>query len=145
MVKGNLMVAAVQGVLGGFIFWVLGIHAPVLWAGVMALLSMLPAGGTAIIWLPVAIYLLVTGAVWQGLVLLAYGTFVMGFVDNFLQPLLVGKETRMPDYLVLISTLGAIAMFGLSGFIVGPVVAALFMAVWDIFSASRQGTLGGSP
>jgi AI-2E family transporter len=75
----------------------------------------------------------------------AYGTFVMGFVDNFLQPLLVGKETRMPDYLVLISTLGAIAMFGLSGFIVGPVVAALFMAVWDIFSASRQGTLGGSP
>jgi predicted PurR-regulated permease PerM len=145
MVKGNLMVAAVQGVLGGFIFWVLGIHAPVLWAGVMALLSMLPAGGTAIIWLPVAIYLLVTGAVWQGVVLLAYGTFVMGFVDNFLQPLLVGKETRMPDYLVLISTLGAIAMFGLSGFIVGPVVAALFMAVWDIFSASRQGTLGGSP
>jgi predicted PurR-regulated permease PerM len=138
MVKGNLMVAAVQGALGGFIFWVLGIHTPVLWAAVMALLSLLPAAGTAVVWLPVAIYLLVTGAVWQGVVLLAYGTFVMGFVDNFLQPLLVGKGTQMPDYVVLISTLGAIAMFGLSGFIVGPVVAALFIAVWDIFSASRQ-------
>lgn len=94
---------------------------------------MLPAGGSALIWLPVAIYLLATGAVWQGTTLLAYGTFIMGFVDNLLQPLLVGKDTQMPGYLVLISTLGGIAIFGLGGFIVGPVVAALFVAVWDIF------------
>jgi predicted PurR-regulated permease PerM len=77
--------------------------------------------------------LLTTGAVWQGATLLAYGTFIMGFVDNLLQPLLVGKDTQMPGYLVLISTLGGIAIFGLGGFIVGPVVAALFVAVWDIF------------
>jgi predicted PurR-regulated permease PerM len=141
MVKGNLLVAAVQGALGGFIFWFLGIHAPALWAVVFALVALLPAVSSAVIWLPVAVYLLATGAVWQGILLMAYGTFVMGFVDNFLQPLLVGKDTQMPGYLVLISTLGGIAIFGLSGFVMGPVVAALFIAVWDIFSASRQSTL----
>jgi predicted PurR-regulated permease PerM len=103
----------------------------------MALCSLLPAVGAAIVWFPVAVYFLATGAVWQGVVLLAYGVFVMGLVDNLLRPLLVGKETEMPDYLVLISTLGGIAAFGLSGFVLGPVVAALFIAVWDIFSASR--------
>jgi AI-2E family transporter len=83
-------------------------------------------------------HFLATGAVWQSVVLLAYGTFVMGLVDNLLRPLLVGKETEMPDYLVLISTLGGIATFGLSGFVIGPLVAALFIAIWDIFSASRR-------
>jgi predicted PurR-regulated permease PerM len=141
MVKGNLLVATIQGALGGLIFWLLGIHAPVLWASVMALLSLLPAGGSALVWLPVAVYLLATGAIWRGVFLLAYGTFVMGFVDNLLQPLLVGKDTQMPGYLVLISTLGGIAIFGPSGFIVGPVVAALFVAVWDIFSVSRNPNL----
>jgi predicted PurR-regulated permease PerM len=136
--KGNLLVAAVQGALGGFIFWLLGINAPVLWAVVMALCSLLPAVGAAIVWIPVAIYFLATGSVWQGVVLLAYGAFVMGLIDNILRPLLVGKETEMPDYLVLISTLGGIAAFGLSGFVIGPLVAALFIAVWDIFSKSRQ-------
>jgi predicted PurR-regulated permease PerM len=137
MVKGNLLVAAVQAALGGFIFWFLGFHAPVLWAVVFALVALLPGVSSAVIWLPVVIYLLATGAMWQGVVLIAYGTFLMGFVDNFLQPLLVGKDTQMPGYLVLISTLGGISIFGLSGFILGPVVAALFIAVWDIFSASR--------
>lgn len=97
MVKGNLLVATVQGALGGLIFWLLGIHAPVLWASVMALLSLLPAGG-ALIWLPVAIYLLATGAVWQGATLLAYGTFIMGFVDNLLQPLLADAGLPRTDF-----------------------------------------------
>jgi predicted PurR-regulated permease PerM len=136
--KGNLLVAAVQGALGGLIFWFLGIGAPVLWAVVMALCSLLPAVGAAIVWFPVAVYFLATGAVWQGVVLMAYGALVMGLVDNLLRPLLVGKETEMPDYLVLISTLGGIAAFGLSGFVIGPLVAALFIAVWDIFSRSRE-------
>jgi predicted PurR-regulated permease PerM len=103
----------------------------------MALCSLLPAVGAAIVWFPVAVYFLATGAVWQGVVLLAYGVFVMGLVDNLLHPRLVGKDTEMPDYLVLLSTLGGIAAFGLSGFVIGPVVAALFIAVWNIFSASR--------
>ncbi len=138
MFKGSLLVAAVQGALGGLIFWFLGIHAPVLWAVVMAFLSLLPAVGAALVWLPVALYFLATGALWQGVVLIAYGALVIGLVDNFLRPFLVGKDTEMPDYVVLISTLGGIAIFGLDGFVVGPVIAAMFIATWDIFSASRQ-------
>jgi len=136
-VKGNVVVAIVQGALGGLIFWFLGVHAPVLWAVVMAFLSLLPAIGSALIWLPVAIYFLVTGATWQGLVLIAYGVIVIGLVDNLLRPFLVGKDTKMPDYIVLISTLGGMAIFGLNGFVIGPVIAAMFMAVWDIFASSR--------
>jgi len=140
-VKGNVVVAIVQGALGGLIFWFLGVHAPVLWAVVMAFLSLLPAIGSALIWLPVAIYFLVTGATWQGLVLIAYGVLVIGLVDNLLRPFLVGKDTKMPDYIVLISTLGGMAIFGLNGFVIGPVIAAMFMAVWDIFASSRAGVV----
>jgi predicted PurR-regulated permease PerM len=136
-VKGNVVVALVQGALGGLIFWFLGVHAPVLWAFVMAVVSLLPAVGAGLVWFPVAIYLLATGAVWQGIVLIAYGVLVIGLVDNVLRPILVGKDTKLPDYVVLIATLGGIAIFGLNGFVIGPVIAAMFMAVWDIFSASR--------
>lgn len=138
MIKGNILVAALQGALGGIIFWILGIHAPVLWGVVMALLSLLPAVGAALVWLPVAIYFLATGSIWQGVLLIGYGAMVISLVDNFLRPYLVGKDTKMPDYLVLISTLGGIAAFGLNGFVIGPVIAAMFIAVWEIFSASRQ-------
>lgn len=137
MFKGSILVALVQGVLGGMIFWLLGIHAPLLWAVVMAFLSLLPAVGAAVVWLPVAIYLLATGAVWQGVTLIAYGALVISLVDNVLRPRLVGQDTKMPDYVVLISTLGGIATFGLNGFVIGPVIAAMFIAVWDIFSESR--------
>jgi predicted PurR-regulated permease PerM len=139
-VKGNLVVALVQGALGGLIFWILGIQAALLWAVVMAVLSLLPAVGTALVWMPVAVYLLVTGAVWQGIMLIAYGVLVIGLVDNVLRPLLVGKETRMPDYVVLVSTLGGIALVGFNGFVIGPVIAALFMAAWELFAASRSGS-----
>jgi predicted PurR-regulated permease PerM len=138
-VKGNIVVAVVQGALGGLIFWFLGVHAPVLWAVLMAFLSLLPAVGAGLVWLPVAIYFLVTGATWEGVVLIAYGVLVIGLVDNVLRPILVGKDTKMPDYVVLISTLGGMAIFGLNGFVIGPVIAAMFMATWDIFAASRLG------
>jgi predicted PurR-regulated permease PerM len=139
-VKGDILVAALQGTLGGVIFWVLGIYAPVLWAVLIAFLSLLPIVGTALIWLPVAIYLLATGDVLRGVVLIAYGALVISLVDNLLRPFLVGRDTKMADYLVLISTLGGIAIFGLNGFIIGPVIAAMFIAAWEIFSASRQST-----
>jgi predicted PurR-regulated permease PerM len=136
-VKGNVIVALVQGALGGLILSVLGIGGPVLWGALMAVLSLLPAIGAALVWLPVALYLLVSGAVWKGVVLIAYGMLVIGLIDNILRPILVGKDTQMPDYLVLISTLGGIAAFGVNGFILGPVIAALFITTWDIVSASR--------
>lgn len=136
--KGNLAVAATQGLLGGFIFWALDVQAPVLWGVLMAFLSLLPAVGAGLIWGPVAIYFFATGALWQGVVLTAFGIAVIGLVDNVLRPILVGKDTKMPDYVVLISTLGGMAIFGLSGFVIGPVIAALFMATWDLFATQRS-------
>jgi predicted PurR-regulated permease PerM len=137
-VKGNVVVAAVQGALGGLIFWFLGVQAPLLWGVAMAFLSLLPAVGSAIVWGPVAIYFLVTGAVWQGVVLIVFSVLVIGVVDNVLRPVLVGKDTKMPDYLVLLSTLGGMALFGLNGFVIGPVVAALFIACWDLFATTEE-------
>jgi predicted PurR-regulated permease PerM len=141
-VKGNLLVAVTQGALGGLAFWVLGVPSAVLWATVMAFLSLLPAVGAALIWLPVALYFLGSGAVWQGLSLAAYGVLVMGLVDNVLRPVLVGKESKLPDYVVLMSTLGGMALFGLNGFVLGPMVAAMFVAVWEIFLAQDGHTTG---
>ena len=137
-VKGNLAVAAAQGALGGLIFWILGIPGAVLWAVVMAFLSLLPAVGAGLVWGPVAIYFFATGEVTQGVILAAYGVVVIGLVDNVLRPLLVGKDTKMPDYVVLISTLGGMALFGLSGFVLGPAIAALFMAAWELFTSMQE-------
>ena len=137
-VKGNLAVAAAQGVLGGLIFWILDIQGPVLWGVVMAFLSLLPAVGAGLVWGPVAIYFLATGSITQGVVLAAYGILVIGLVDNVLRPILVGKDTKMPDYVVLISTLGGMSVFGISGFVLGPALAALFMAAWELFTLMQQ-------
>ena len=136
-VKGNVVVALVQGALGWIAFWFLDINGALLWGAVMALLSLLPAVGAALVWGPVAIYLLTTGSVWSGLGLTAWGVVVIGLVDNVLRPILVGKSTRMPDWLVLIATLGGLAVFGLNGFVIGPVIAALFIAAWEIFSENK--------
>ncbi|MBB5049086.1 putative PurR-regulated permease PerM [Rhodopseudomonas rhenobacensis] len=138
MIKGNMLVALLQGALGGLMFWFLGISASLLWAVLMAFLSLLPAVGAGLIWVPVAIYLLAIGSIWKGVLLIAYGALVIGLVDNILRPILVGKDTKMPDYIVLISTLGGIEVFGINGFVLGPVIAALFIAVWDLFATSRQ-------
>jgi len=132
-VKGNLVVAMVQGALGGVIFWFLDIQGALLWGVMMAVASLIPAIGAAIIWLPAAIYLLATGEYVEGIILIAFGAGVIGLVDNILRPILVGRDTKLPDYLVLLSTLGGIVLFGISGFVVGPLLAALFIAFWEIF------------
>ena len=110
----------------------------------MAFLSLLPAFGATLVWLPVAIYLLATGAIWQGVVLIAFGALIISLVDNFLRPALIGKDTKMPDYVVLISTLGGLEIFGLNGFVIGPAIAAMFLAVWTIFSASWERDRNGA-
>ena len=133
-VKGNLVVAITQGALGGLIFWFLGIPSALLWAVIMTFLSLLPAVGAALIWTPVAIYYLLNGQIWQGVLLTLWGILVIGLVDNVLRPILVGKDTKMPDYMVLISTVGGLALFGLNGFVIGPLVAALFMSAWALFT-----------
>jgi predicted PurR-regulated permease PerM len=131
-VKGSLLVAAIQGTLGGIAFWFLDVKGALLWAVVMAFLSLLPLFGAALVWLPVAAWLLLSGHPWQGLALVAYGMFVIGLADNLLRPILVGKDAGMPDYVVMITTLGGMAVFGINGFILGPTIAAMFIAVWHL-------------
>lgn len=135
-VQGNLLVAAIQGALGGLAFWFLGVSGALLWAVVMAVLSLVPAVGAAIVWLPVALYFLMTDAIWQGVSLITWGVLVIGLVDNLLRPILVGKDTRIPDYVVMVSTVGGMAVFGINGFVLGPLIAAMFIAVWHIYGAS---------
>ncbi len=134
-VKGNIVVAATQGALGGIIFAILGIPSAVLCGVLMAFLSLLPAVGAGVIWTPVAIYFLMKGLIVQGVILILYGVLVIGLVDNILRPILVGKDTKMPDYVVLISTLGGLSLFGLNGFVIGPLIAALFISAWGLFTS----------
>ncbi|OLO07012.1 AI-2E family transporter [Salinicola sp. MH3R3-1] len=132
-VKGNVIIAIVQGVIGGVAFWALGIEAALLWGVMMAFLSLLPAIGSAIVWVPVAAYLLITGAYVKGAILIFVGVVVIGLVDNFLRPPLVGKETKLPDYVVLISTVGGMTLMGINGFVLGPLIAALFIVAWSLY------------
>jgi predicted PurR-regulated permease PerM len=141
-VKGNILVALIQGALGGLALGFLGVPGAMLWGALMAMLSLLPAIGAAIVWLPVAVWFLVTGALWQGFGLIAWGVLVIGLVDNLLRPLLVGKDTQLPDYLVLFSTIGGMAIFGLNGFVIGPVIAAMFLVCWNLLTATREQTPG---
>ncbi len=132
-INGSLVVAIVQGFLGGCIFWYLDVQAPILWGVVMTVLSLVPIVGAALVWLPVAIYFFATGNITSGIILSVFGAGVIGLVDNILRPLLVGRDTRLPDYLVLLSTLGGFTLFGMNGFIIGPLITVLFITCWDIF------------
>ncbi|MEJ2408223.1 MAG: AI-2E family transporter [Novosphingobium sp.] len=128
--RGTVVVAVVQGLLGGVIFSLLGIEGALIWGVMMGFFSLLPAVGTGIIWVPTAIYLFAAGEMGKAAILVFCGVFIIGMVDNVLRPILVGRDTRMPDFVVLIATLAGLELFGLNGFVVGPVIAALFMAVW---------------
>jgi len=144
-IKGSVVVALVQGALGAITFWIVGLPAALLWGLLMALVALLPAVGPALVWVPVAIYLLATGAVWQGVVVVVSGVAVIGLADNILRPMLVGRDTGIPDWLVLVTTLGGIEVAGLSGIVVGPLVAALFLAGWQVLTEQREGRRPGNP
>jgi predicted PurR-regulated permease PerM len=133
-VKGSLIVAAAQGGLGVLLFLIVGIETAVFWGVIMAVLSLIPALGAGLVWLPAAVILLANGQIWEGVIVLLGGVFVIGIVDNVLRPIVIGRDTRLPDYLVLISTLGGIAAFGLAGFVAGPIIAALFLVMWELFA-----------
>jgi predicted PurR-regulated permease PerM len=137
-VKGNVIIAVIQGTIGGVTFWLLGIEAALLWGVLMAFLSLLPAVGAALVWVPAAAWLLLTGAYAEGIILIAVGAGVIGLVDNLLRPPLVGKDTRLPDYMVLVSTLGGMSIFGINGFVIGPLIAALFMSGWALYRDEQK-------
>ncbi|MCB2087283.1 MAG: AI-2E family transporter [Sphingomonadaceae bacterium] len=137
-IKGSVVVGIVQGILGALTFWIVGMPSVVLLGLLMAIFSLLPAVGTGIIWVPVAVWLLATGSIWEGVVVIISGVAVIGMADNVLRPILVGRDTGIPDWIILVTTLGGIATLGLSGIVLGPVVAGLFLAGWSILQEHHQ-------
>lgn len=136
--RGTVVVSILQGIVGGIIFWMLGIEAAILWGLLMALFSLFPAVGTGVVWVPVAIYLLVTGSTTEGIILVFCGLFIIGLIDNILRPVLVGHEAHIPEFVVLIATIAGLKLMGLNGVIIGPIIAALFLAVWKIATEYRD-------
>jgi predicted PurR-regulated permease PerM len=131
--KGSLLIAIIQGVLAGLAFWLVGVPGWAFWGTVTIVVSIIPAVGGAIVWLPMVLYLFVTGHNGAAVALFLWSAVVVSTVDNFLRPRLVGRDTRMSDLLILLSTLGGIFLFGAVGFVVGPIVAALFVTVWHLY------------
>jgi predicted PurR-regulated permease PerM len=131
--KGILLIGSLQGFLGGVAFAVAGITGAAFWGTVMALCSMIPGVGTALVWIPTVLYLVAQGRRSAAIGIVLWFVLVVGMVDNFLRPRLVGKDTKLPDLLILISTLGGIFLYGPAGIVVGPLVAALFVTIWDIY------------
>ena len=130
--RGTVVVSILQGLVGGVVFWALGIEAAILWGLLMAIFSLFPAVGTGAVWVPVAVYLFATGAHWEGAILTFCGLFVIGMIDNILRPILVGHDAKLPEFVVLITTIAGLKLMGLNGIIIGPIIAALFLAAWQI-------------
>lgn len=142
-VKGSVVVAVAQGIAGGLLMALLGVPNSLLWAVVMGFAALLPAIGTGLVWVPVSIYLLATGQIWQGIVMALMGALVIGSIDNVLRPILVGRETQIPDSLLLVVTLGSLSAFGFNGLILGPVIAALFLATWEMVREEQEAEVAG--
>ena len=136
-----MIIGILQGGLAGLAFWVVGIEGSVFWGTIMTVLSVIPGVGTALVWVPAAVYLVATGSVVAGVGVTVFCAAVVGSVDNFLRPRLVGKDTQMHDLLILFSTLGGLFLFGVVGFILGPILAALFVTVWDIYGTAFRDVL----
>lgn len=131
-VYGVLVIAAIQGLLGGVAFWVLGLPSPLLWGVVMIILSMIPLAGAFIVWVPAAIYLGLSGQILNAVLLTVWGALVIGSVDNFLRPKLVGEKTRLHELLIFFSVLGGLQVFGVLGLVLGPVLIAITIALIEI-------------
>jgi predicted PurR-regulated permease PerM len=131
-VTGNIILALMRGAFGAVVFWLLDIRAPLLWGAIMALFSLLPLVGPALVWLPVAIYLLSVGMIWRSIFLIVSCTVATSLAVGIMRPILVSKTVQVPDHLVLLSTIGGLAIFGISGFVVGPLIAAMFVTAWEI-------------
>lgn len=136
--KGTLLIGAAQGFLGGVAFWAAGIEGPVFWGTVMTVLSIIPGVGGALVWVPAAIFLAATGQWWTAVALVAFCALVVGSIDNVMRPTLVGRDTQLHELMIFLSTLGGLMFFGASGFILGPVLAALFVTVWEMFGSAFQ-------
>ncbi len=140
-VKGTLLIGIVQGTLGGLTLWICGVGSPILWGVVMIVLSIIPLVGGWLVLCPAAIIQLITGNIWQGIAIIVITLVVIANVDNLLRPRLVGRDTGMHDLMIFFSTLGGISVFGIMGFIIGPVIAVFFLTILDIYSIEFKSTL----
>jgi len=131
--KGTLLIGFIQGGLAGTAFWIVGIESALFWTLLMVILSIIPAIGSTLIWLPAALILLASGQIWEAIFLMIFCGVIVGSIDNFLRPKFIGKDTKMHELMIFLSTLGGLSLFGISGFILGPIVAALFVTSWDIY------------
>ena len=143
-IKGTLVIGAVQGGLAGIAFGVAGIKGAVFWGTLMAVLSIIPGLGTAIVWVPAVLYLVIAGRTVTGIVLALFCLLIVGSADNVLRPRLVGKDVKMHELFILFGTLGGVLFFGVLGFIVGPILAALFITIWDIYETLCKESFAGS-
>ncbi|KEO85559.1 membrane protein [Erythrobacter sp. JL475] len=137
VIKGSGVVGLIQGALGGIMLAIAGVPSPLLLGVLMAILALIPAVGTALVWAPAGVWLIVVGEVWQGVFVLGAGFLIISSVDNVLRPILVGRDTGIPDWIILITTLGGISLAGFSGIVLGPLVAGLFLASWGILQEQR--------
>jgi predicted PurR-regulated permease PerM len=145
-VKGTLIIGVLQGVMAGLAFWVVGIPNTTFWTVVMVVMSILPLIGGAIVWVPACVFLFATGEVANAILLALFCGLVVGSVDNVLRPRLVGHDTKLHDLIILFSTLGGLIVFGPLGFIIGPILAGLFVTAWQIFGISyRDELVDGTP
>jgi predicted PurR-regulated permease PerM len=134
--KGTIFIGTTQGLMGGLAFWAIGLDGAVFWGMVMTVLSIIPGVGGALVWVPAAIILAASGEVWRGVGLAAFCSLIVGSIDNVLRPWLVGRDTQMHDLLIFFSTLGGLMLFGAMGFILGPILAALFVTAWEMFGTA---------
>ena len=134
--KGSLVIGALQGGLAGLAFWAAGIDNAVFWGTVMAIMSLIPSIGWARIWFPAAVVLIMKGEVATGIGLIAFCGAVVGSLDNLLRPILIGKDTQMHELMIFFSTLGGIFMFGITGIVIGPLIASLFITVWELYGVA---------
>ncbi|HWN07967.1 MAG TPA: AI-2E family transporter [Pyrinomonadaceae bacterium] len=137
-VYGLFSIAIIQGVLGGVAFWILGLPSAIVWCVVMIFLSMVPMLGAFLVWVPAAIYLFATGHYVKGIFLVLWGTLVIGMIDNFLRPKLVGGRTKLHELLIFFAVLGGLQVFGVLGIVLGPVVLAITLALIDVFRAAER-------
>jgi predicted PurR-regulated permease PerM len=136
--KATLIIGGIQGALGALAFWIAGVKGAFIWGSLMILMSIIPVVGCAIIWVPAGVIMLLIGYIWQGILIFAVGIFLISTVDNLLRPFLIGRDVEMHPLLVFLSTIGGIALFGFSGFVIGPVVTALLIAFWDMHEKFYQ-------
>lgn len=139
--KVTLIIGGLQGTLGAIAFFITGIEGVLLWGLVMVFMAIVPVVGCSIVWAPAGVIMLLTGRIWEGVLILTFGVFVISMVDNLLRPILIGRDVQMHPLLIFLSSLGGISLFGISGFVIGPIITSLLLAIWAMYDQFYRDTL----